>query len=692
MAHCVRLIIILFIVQLLIMLPVITASTCTKKDTLVVQLNWLMQGEFIALQAAKDLGYFADECLSVSLREGGPDADMLGLLEIGAAQLFQGWFSQMLDARQSRGINLVNIFQHFSRMGFVAVAKKSSGIDSFEKLKGKKIGYWPDISSSLIAALRKFGMNETIDTELIPMSFSSLPLLDQPDRYDAIVALTYNELIQLYEHKKGSKDLWRESDFNILRYEDVGTSMYEDGIYVDMKWYNKNPTANKNILVRFLKAVIKGAMYCRDNEKNCLNLLQDRSIGQYWQIREVNKLIWPSANGVGIIDDNLVQQAIKVLVESNLVTDYSALNNTYTTEFVTEALKNITEEAATSPLFGDIMGASYNPAPIEFCLDKGTGKAYICTGKEKYPIIISLTIILPILVIVIVVLIIIAIAFWRYKIIQSRKIFVNTPLSGNCTVLFTDVQDSTFLWNKDAEVMKEALDQHNNVLRELLVTYQGYEVKTQGDSFMVAFKDPLNAVKWMLAGQLELLNVHWSKKLLTYPSAKFQLDEQGNAIFRGLRVRMGGHYGQPDVVFDKVSRRYDYYGNEINLSARVSGVAMGGQCIISKSLYDIVKDQLNDLIVSDEATPPSVRFLGSYALKGIEMEQEIYEILPLSLSTREFISPKTTNDKSAHTMQRHKSFEKRREPLMPPPTLVVDPVVFDNRVTLADPPTTTEQP
>lgn len=53
------------------------------------------------------------------------------------------------------------------------------------------------------------------------------------------------------------------------------------------------------------------------------------------------------------------------------------------------------------------------------------------------------------------------------------------------------------LWfGRDSQVMQRALDTHDTVLRALLARYYGYEVTTEGDSFTMAFHDPVDAVRF----------------------------------------------------------------------------------------------------------------------------------------------------------------------------------------------------
>lgn len=85
--------------------------------------------------------------------------------------------------------------------------------------------------------------------------------------------------------------------------------------------------------------------------------------------------------------------------------------------------------------------------------------------------------------------------------------------------MFTDVQGSTRQWEKDPITMSTALRMHNDMLRKQLSRFAGYEVKTEGDSFMIAFSSALDAVRFCLETQKSLLLAEWPEKLL-YNSGK----------------------------------------------------------------------------------------------------------------------------------------------------------------------------
>jgi len=161
--------------------------------------------------------------------------------------------------------------------------------------------------------------------------------------------------------------------------------------------------------------------------------------------------------------------------------------------------------------------------------------------------------------------------------------------SGSVTFVFTDVQSSTNLWQSDAEAMNDALTLHDETLRALLVKFRGYEVKTEGDAFMVTFYSVLDAIRWCLAAQRALAKAKWPPSILELPSANRVLDQDGKMVFSGLRIRMGIHVGTPICRRNPVTKRMDYYGPVVNMSARVSDTAHGGQIVCTQAIVDALE-------------------------------------------------------------------------------------------------------
>ena len=58
---------------------------------------------------------------------------------------------------------------------------------------------------------------------------------------------------------------------------------------------------------------------------------------------------------------------------------------------------------------------------------------------------------------------------------------------GKVSIVITDIQGSTMMWEQDPSAMKDALDVHDAIVRKCYVKQSGYEITTEGDSFHLAF-------------------------------------------------------------------------------------------------------------------------------------------------------------------------------------------------------------
>jgi len=61
------------------------------------------------------------------------------------------------------------------------------------------------------------------------------------------------------------------------------------------------------------------------------------------------------------------------------------------------------------------------------------------------------------------------------------------PPTGTVTFLFTDIEGSTLLWERDARAMRSALARHDEILRSVIEERGGHVFKTVGDAFCAAF-------------------------------------------------------------------------------------------------------------------------------------------------------------------------------------------------------------
>ncbi|MEC7750850.1 MAG: adenylate/guanylate cyclase domain-containing protein [Myxococcota bacterium] len=202
---------------------------------------------------------------------------------------------------------------------------------------------------------------------------------------------------------------------------------------------------------------------------------------------------------------------------------------------------------------------------------------------------------------------------------------MNSAPVGQVTLVFTDVQASTILWDRAPRAMKRALVQHDQVLRSGIQRFRGYEVKTEGDAFMVAFRTPVDAVNWCLEVQLALHETDWPTEINTKEALDVLYGGSTHESFQGLRVRMGVHTGRPECR-ENHRGDMDYFGSDVNEAARLCDAGHGGQILMSLSVSAAIKD----------ADLGPVKELGDYMLRGFHEPKRIIQILPSGLQDREF--------------------------------------------------------
>jgi len=102
--------------------------------------------------------------------------------------------------------------------------------------------------------------------------------------------------------------------------------------------------------------------------------------------------------------------------------------------------------------------------------------------------------------------------------------------------------------------------------------------------------------------------------------------------FKGLRVRIGLHCGEPMAQADPTTGRMDYFGPMVNRAARVEGHAAGGQVLVSASVHGVAG--LGSLKGGGRGL--DVKDLGEFELKGIAGKERLFQVLPERLAHRRF--------------------------------------------------------
>src|SRR5438034_1768959 len=161
-------------------------------------------------------------------------------------------------------------------------------------------------------------------------------------------------------------------------------------------------------------------------------------------------------------------------------------------------------------------------------------------------------------------------------------------------IMFTDMVGYSALSQRDDKLAQELLEEHRQLLREIFPRFNGTEIKTIGDAFLVEFQSALEAAQCAMEIQRAL--------------AKRNADAPAE---RQIQVRIGVHIG------DVVHRGGDVYGDGVNIASRIESLAAAGGICVS---MDVERQIRNTLEARFEKLAPT-------ELKNISVPMDLFRIV-----------------------------------------------------------------
>ena len=297
----------------------------------------------ICPKCSNNLSLKSTKIKDVEILEGAVEIVPQTVLATGGAEFGLAWVPKALVSRE-QGADIVNIAQVFERSGTLEVSFADSGIESPADWAGKVVGNWGFGNEfELTAAIAQEGV---VDVELIAQSFDMLALINGD--IDAAEAMIYNEYAQVLEAiNPDTGELYQPSDLNVIDFNDVGTAMLQDAVWVNADWIAE--AGNDDIAERFLTASFRGWIHCLDNFDECVDVVLDNgsTLGeshQQWQLNEILGLIFPATNGIGVMNVALWDQTVSVTTSQ--IPDMAGVvvsNDAYRTDLAEAAIANLSD-------------------------------------------------------------------------------------------------------------------------------------------------------------------------------------------------------------------------------------------------------------------------------------------------------------------------------------------------------------
>ena len=366
-----------------------------------MQLRWTLGAAFAGYVAAIDQGYYEAEGLDVALIEGGPDVfpEVVGSQATGP-EFTVSWVPRVLQAQVAGSSDLVDIAQVFRRSATLSISLRDADITRPADLAGHTVGVLGagnefEVTAAAIAA----GIDIDQDITIVEQDTDMREFL--LGRIDVAQATIYDGYAQVLEAiNPATRVQYQPTEFDVINYHDEGTAMLQDAIFARSSWLAQD--GNEAVATRFLKASFQGWMFCRDHPADCVEsvvaagatVAPDASASpgasgsaapapapastaapvasgseapsrlraghEAWAMNEVNPLIWPSPEGIGVMDPDAWQHTVEVCIAAGVI-PAAPSPDAYRTDLT---------QAALATLEGlDVTGEAFVKGTVEIVAD-----------------------------------------------------------------------------------------------------------------------------------------------------------------------------------------------------------------------------------------------------------------------------------------------------------------------------------
>jgi len=310
-------------------------ASAAASQRAVAQFKWLFgftiqANPSLPVIVAKELGYYQKEDINISWDF---TTDSTSIRLIGTNQYQAGSVSDVLTVANfvKQGIPLVAIVQQGQASARAIAVKQGSGIKRPKDFEGKKVGIKSGAPWAEYLAMLAYDKVDRSKITEVPVGFSSVELKD--GLVDVMPVFIGNEPFVLKNQLNTPVDLLYPKDFGAPL---VGTTM------VANKDFIKN---NRDVMLRFLKATMKGQEYFIDNRAETIQMAIQyggtaTTKAQHEYIYDISAADMKHPKGVGTLEKSVWQQNLDILVNLGLLKDPPKVDDMVDTSLMTEILKD----------------------------------------------------------------------------------------------------------------------------------------------------------------------------------------------------------------------------------------------------------------------------------------------------------------------------------------------------------------
>ncbi len=217
---------------------------------------WVVNSQFAGYYVALEKGIYEKYGIGMEIIPFRPFLTSSDMVTSGEVDFMAMWLVNAIELK-ANGADIVNIIQPSSRSSAMLITKKKSGIDSVEKMEGKRAGTWSGFEMQPRAFFSKYNVN----VELI--SIGSTNNLFLMDGIDITMANWFDEYHSIINSGYDPDEL------NVFFFADYGLNFLEDGIYCMSEKREKEPELCRD----FVAATLEGWKYAFTHRDEAVDIV-----------------------------------------------------------------------------------------------------------------------------------------------------------------------------------------------------------------------------------------------------------------------------------------------------------------------------------------------------------------------------------------------------------------------------------
>lgn len=307
-------------------------STAMAQETINFVLNWVPGGDHAPIYWAREQGWYEDAGIDLVIEDGTGSGASAKVVGVGRNQVGIADLPTMLQAR-GQGADLVAVMNIYANSPYGIYWKKSSGIESFDDLKGRSIGNPPfDAARQMWPAIAKVLGIDPDSVEFLNIQPNAKIAAMQSGSIDATT--NFYNVHYIYQRIFGD-------DMGFVALRDLGFNPYGNSIIANGTWLEEEPELAEN----FVQVTQRAYAECVVEPEPCIKVLSEagsqkvEDVTANWNlVVELMTHETSVENALGYFDPERMEDDYEAVATSFDIEPYD-VSDAYTNEFLDMSIK-----------------------------------------------------------------------------------------------------------------------------------------------------------------------------------------------------------------------------------------------------------------------------------------------------------------------------------------------------------------